>query len=228
MRGDDASASNYKAGLSRCHPLNSVMSECHDLVSHAHLIVSVCDLPSECILLFSCAGQSEQGAPAVFERGLRRPVPRQTRGWNSEDRVPVCWIVCGNVPLKRLVRRLEKSCQLPWVFLAQSLMSCYNNTHSRIADTYNELRPQLAAVPKCLNNMVWSECTSVCPKHCKNAGKILDPICSTMFRPGCSCPSGMFIYKNECVSLRGCPCTSIQGKEYKHGETVIGKCGNKW
>ena len=96
--------------------------------------------------------------------------------------------------------------------------------------------------------MLYSECTSSCPRTCSNVYGVSASLCdSDRCYSGCQCPSGTFLSATDdkdvaygystraaknssssltCVPVEQCPCR-YQGRQYPPGSVVEANC-NKW
>ena len=85
----------------------------------------------------------------------------------------------------------------------------YTHTHAHthtITISHHSILQLLLRIapPTCSNGMVYSDCASPCNLTCDNYQN--PPICPSVCRQGCACPSGMVLNNQGwCVSTTDCP-----------------------
>ncbi|XP_064613991.1 LOW QUALITY PROTEIN: SCO-spondin-like [Liolophura sinensis] len=111
--------------------------------------------------------------------------------------------------------------------LAKDEVVCeYLSAYARACSNQNkviEWRSEALCPKQCPANMVYSECTSICPQTCSSLYSIMPQQCLTQCVSGCHCAPGTFLDNGVCIPADECPCY-YQRRRYNNTEEVDMGC----
>ena len=84
----------------------------------------------------------------------------------------------------------------------------------------------LPTAKECPIGLVYSDCTSSCPRTCMSIHNVMPDSCTEECVSGCECPPGTFYQDGLCVEPTACQCEYNHNKFNNTAEIQIG-C-NKW